>query len=126
MRDEFVLAAADDHDDAAVVAVLIIIASAPQRYWRITTPPPAATIRVIIGVLSAFHFPVKEGAPQPAQALDADATAAAAAAAAAAAVAADDPEITHISHVQANAGVEIVGINLEDAVNADEDNQVRE
>ena len=123
MRDEYVLVAADDHDDAAVVVVLVIIASAPQRNWRITTPPPAATIRVIIGVLSAFHFPVKEGAPQPAQALDADATAAAAAAAAAAA---DDPEITHISHVQANAGVEIVGINLEDAVNADEDNQVRE
>ena len=122
MRDEFVLVAADDHDDAAVVVVLIIIASALERNWRITTPPPAATIRVIIGVLSAFHFPVKEGAPQPAQALDADATAAAAAAAAAA----DDPEITHISHVQANAGVEIVGINLEDAVNADEDNQVRQ
>ena len=36
---------------------------------------------------------------------------------------ADDTDIVRISHMQANAGVEIVGINLEDAVNADEENQ---
>jgi hypothetical protein len=75
-----------------------------------------ATIRVIIGVLSAFHFPVKEGVLKPTAALDGDSSVPVP-------VAADDTDIMRISHVQANAGVEIVGINLEDAVNADEDNQ---
>jgi hypothetical protein len=75
-----------------------------------------ATIRVIIGVLTAFHFPVKEGALQPTAAQDGSSSVPAP-------VSADDTDIMRISHVQANAGVEIVGINLEDAVNADEENQ---
>ena len=77
-----------------------------------------ATIRVIIGVLSAFHFPVKEGVLKPTVALDGDSSAHLSVP-----VATDDTDIMRISHVQASAGVEIVGINLEDAVNADEENQ---
>jgi hypothetical protein len=74
-----------------------------------------ATIRVIIGVLSSFHFPVNEASSAPALAV-VDGVAAAASAAAA-----DDTDIMRVSQLQVNAGVEIVGINLEDAVNADEE-----
>jgi hypothetical protein len=77
-----------------------------------------ATIRVIIGVLSAFHFPVKEGVPRPVADVANSSSASAVVSAPA-----DDTDIVRISHMQANAGVEIVGINLEDAVNADEENQ---
>ncbi len=48
---------------------------------------------------------------------------AAAAALAPAPALADGTDIVRVSHLQASAGVEIVGINLEDAVNADEENQ---
>lgn len=77
-----------------------------------------ATIRVIIGVLSAFHFPVKEAAVK----LDAAVGGSAAAPVPSSALV-DGTDIVCVSHVQASAGVEIIGINLEDAVNADEENQ---
>ncbi len=67
-------------------------------------------------MLSAFHFPVKEGLLKPTAALDGDSSDHVPATT-------DDTDIMRISHVQASAGVEIVGVNLEDAVNADEENQ---
>ncbi len=79
-----------------------------------------ATIRVIIGVLSAFHFPVKEAPLKPDIAPCANASASAPVTLPALV---DGTDIVCVSHLQASAGVEIVGINLEDAVNADEDNQ---